>query len=711
VIARIALAAVLIALAPRTFADTQPVFPPPFEQVKRNYVPSEAWLLDRNGEPLHVLRMDAAVRRLPWVRLEELSPALIDALLASEDKRFYAHAGVDWQAALSAMWDNLKRSAERARPRGASTISMQVAAMLTADAKARDGARTMGEKWDQAMAARELEKKWSKREILEAYVNLTFWRGELQGIHAAAKGMFRKSPSGLDRDESVILAALLRGPNAKPGVVLRRACALRHAQSADASCAHVQELGIARLRMRYRLPPEQTLAPHVARRLLSHGGEELTTTLDARVQRFARDTLRAQLTELAGRNVEDGALIVLDNATGDVLAWIGSSAGLSRAEQVDGVLAERQAGSSLKPFLYGLALEKRYITAASLLDDSPIVLPAGGGVFVPQDYERDYKGLVSARAALASSLNIPAVSTLSMVGIEPFQRRLQALGFTTLTESAGFYGYALALGSAEVRLVELANAYRALANGGRVSSIRLQPGEQRGAAKQAMNAQAAWIVGDMLSDRSARALTFGLENSLATRVWSAVKTGTSKDMRDNWCVGFTDRYTVGVWVGNFSGEPMYDVSGVTGAAPIWRDVIHFLHAHEPSRQPRAPRELVSREIRFEPAIEAPRQEWFLAGTEIEVVTATPVASDAALGKIAYPLDGNFMAVDPDIPLERQRVVFLARGAAAAFEWQLDGTMLDGRGVRVPWQPSQGRHVLTLRTPEGTDLDRVSFEVR
>ncbi len=318
-------------------------------------------------------------------------------------------------------------------------------------------------------------------------------------------------------------------------------------------------------------------APHLARTLLKRPGERVTSTLDARVQRHAADTLQRHLRELDGRHVEDGALVVLDNATGEVLAWVGSSGELSRASEVDGVTARRQPGSTLKPFLYALAIETRLLTAASLLDDAPLAVTTPAGLYVPQNYDRGYKGHVSLRQALASSLNVPAVRTLAVVGYEPFYRQLKALGLNTLTRDADHYGYSLALGGAEVTLLDLANAYRTLANTGVSTPVRTVPGGLAHEPVRVIAPGAAYIVGDILSDPAARALTFGLAGPLATRYAASVKTGTSKDMRDNWAIGYTARYTVGVWVGNFSGAPMHDVSGVSGAAPVWREIMDFLH--------------------------------------------------------------------------------------------------------------------------------------
>jgi penicillin-binding protein 1C len=453
------------------------------------------------------------------------------------------------------------------------------------------------------------------------------------------------------------------------------------------------------------------------------GGARLASTLDGELQRFAAASLRDHLSELTDRGVGDGALVVLDNASGDVLAYVGSAGSLSSAPQVDGVTALRQPGSTLKPFLYALALDRTMLTAASLVDDSPVAIATVRGMYVPQNYDREFHGLVSVRTALASSLNVPAVRTLELIGVDRFHDALIRLGLDTLTRDDEFYGAALALGDADVTLLSLTNAYRALANGGVASPARFVPdarpaGSSDRQPQRVFGPGASYIIADILSDRGARALSFGLENPLATRVWSAAKTGTSKDMRDNWCIGFTSRYTVGVWVGNFSGVPMRDVSGVTGAAPIWRDIVHRLHATDPSQQPVAPRGVTRISVWFDPAVETERKEWFLRGTEMSVIEsnaggAANAPGTAATPHIRYPAAGTVIALDPDVPAGAQRVVFEASSGSQGSRWRLDGvelTEVDARG-RADWTPASGRHTLLLEDSGGLPLSTVNFEVR
>jgi penicillin-binding protein 1C len=717
---RLAIAVVAsVALVAPVRAET---ITPSFDAVKAAYVSSEALLLDRHGIPLSELRVDPKVRRLDWVPLAEISPAMAATLIAAEDKRFYDHAGVDWSGLASAAWDSVWRTLDGRRPRGGSTITMQLAAFLDPALAPGGNARTLGQKWDQAQAARALERAWTKPQILEAYVNLASYRGEVTGLGAAARGLFGKSPAGIDAREAAILVALLRNPNAPAATVARAACAIAALASEAIPCEEVRATTMVTLAGAYRMAPRWSDAPHVAAKLLKHPGQRVTTTLDADLQRFAAATLRGHLAELSERGVGDAAVVVLDNASGDVLAYVGSAGALSSAPQVDGAAALRQPGSTLKPFLYALALDSRLLTAASLVDDSPVSIATARGMYVPQNYDRDFHGLVSVRTALASSLNVPAVRTLELVGLDRFHDALKRLGLDTLTRDDEFYGAALALGDADVTLLSLTNAYRALANGGAAGATRFVP-ETRAATSpetqlhRVFGAAASYIIADILSDRGARALSFGLENPLATRVWSAAKTGTSKDMRDNWCVGFTSRYTVGVWVGNFSGAPMRDVSGVTGAAPIWRDVVHRLHASDPSVHPEAPSGVSRVSVWFDPAVEAERKEWFLRGTEMSVIESkrSPGASnEAALApRIRYPAADMVIALDPDIPTGAQRVMFEASSALAGSRWRLDGATLsdsDARG-RADWTPSSGRHTLTLEDSDGMPLSTVSFEVR
>lgn len=694
-------------LALSACAGAQASVLPSYAQVKAAYIPSDGVLRDRQREIIATVRLDYQARRLDWIPLDQLSPALVKALIAAEDKRFYTHSGVDWIAFAAAAWDNLSGTSKR----GASSLSMQLAGTIDPALTRGPHGRTLGQKWNQIEAARALEKHWSKGQIIETYLNLLTFRGELQGISAASWGLFGKHPSGLDLAESSILASLIRDPRAKPEKVAQRACLLARQIGSTTSCGVIKTLAAASLSTTPNPQPVASIAPHLARALVTAQRRDVIASLDGKLQRFALSSLQRHLVSLTQSGVEDGAVVVLDNASGEVLAYVGSSGALSRAAQVDGVTAPRQAGSALKPFLYELALERRLITAATVLDDTPYNLATGGGLYVPQDYDKDFKGPVSVRTALASSLNIPAVRTVMLEGVPAFHERLRALGFSTLVDDPEHYGPAIALGGADVTLLDLANAYRTLANRGKASPVSFAPGSAP-RFHAVLDPAASFVVGDILSDRGARYVTFGFDSPLATHSWSAVKTGTSKDMRDNWALGFSDRYTVGVWMGNFSGQPMHNVSGVTGAAPVWAEIMNHLHHDQPSRAPSPPGGVKRLLVQYENKLEPGRQEWFLAGTEPNGEIAWSEGTQTS-PRISYPTDGAILALDPDIPPAQQLIPLHAEGAAAALSWVLDGERLGAweNDKPVLAKPAPGKHRLALVDGEGKEVDAVSFQIR
>jgi penicillin-binding protein 1C len=683
----------------------QPPGVPSFGEVRAEWRPSDAQLLDRHDDPLYERRIDSHGRRLAWTPLDEVSPAIVRAVIASEDRRFFEHHGVDLRSLAAATLDALRGR----HARGASTITMQVAGILVPSLGRAGSRRTLGQKLAQLNAALALERHWSKREILETYLNLVTWRGELEGVNAATRVMFTRAPHGVTAGEAVVMAALLRAPNARRDAVARRASSLATAMGADApSSADVA----AALDEVYATPRPRlervSLAPHVAERLLTGDATTAGCTLDADLQRFAAETLKRHVLEVRERGVDDGAVLVVDDATGEVWAYVGSAGDMSAAPWVDSVRATRQPGSALKPFLYALAVDQRILTAASLVEDTPLELPEERGLYRPADYDHRFRGLVSMRTALASSLNLPAVRTAELVGIDSFTEKLRELGFTSVVEAGDFYGAALALGSADVTLWDLTAAYRTLANAGIASPLRLTSGGTTSVGRRIYSREAAFVISDILADRSSRSETFGLENSLATRYWSAVKTGTSKDMRDNWCVGYTNRFTVGVWVGNVTGAPMRDVTGVTGAAPVWLDVMNYLHDRFGSGAIEPPRDVVRHAVDFPNSVEAPRVDWFLAGTEPR---AGEEQIDRGTPRIVSPAENSIIAIDPDIPRAEQRVSFEASHAGAGARWILDGRELCAGASPCMWEPQPGEHTVGLIDAGGHLDERVAFSVR
>ena len=673
-----------------------------FEKVRAAHKRSESILIDRHGEVLHELRTNNHGRRLDWVRLQDVSPALPAAVIAAEDRRFYRHHGVDWVGILAGLF--------RPGTRGASTITMQLAARLDSELQPTGRRRTLWQKWEQMRSAIALERSWSKAQTMEAYLNLVTFRGELQGLAAAAGGLFDKQSHGLTQVESVILAALVRSPNADANQVTRRACQLADSMNLSLDRSDIMVRMGEVLNRPYFVRPQSALAFHLAQRLFgearSRGGQvpdRIQCTIDRSLQQFAADTLRRHIMSVHSQNVHDGAVLVLDNSTGEVLSYVGNTGEEGSARYVDGVQALRQAGSALKPFIYGAAFDQRILTAASLIDDSPLDIPVIGGVYRPSNYDKVFHGPITARAALASSLNVPAVKTLNLIGVEAALKVLTAAGFEKL-EAADFYGPSLALGAADVSLWDLTNAYRCLANGGVWNPARFDFDEQSNVGRRVLSPRAAFIVFDILSDRESRSRTFSLESPLSTRFWTAVKTGTSKDMRDNWCVGFSERYTVGVWAGNFSGEPMWNVSGISGAAPVWVEIMNRLHRNSSSSEPKPPPGVLMGNMQ---SSETDRKEWFIRGTENAILSGA-----AGLGfRIVYPASGTIVALDPDIPSEDQKLFFEAQPKDGLYHWVLDGSTIGNAGELLLWTPVRGKHALTLVDASDHTVDSVTFEVR
>jgi penicillin-binding protein 1C len=700
----IGLAAVLLSLF--LFFRTSNVSKPlSFEKVKGDYKKSDALLLDRHGEVIYELRIDENSRRLEWVSLKDISPAFIKAVIQVEDKRFFRHRGVDWYALAGSAFQNTFSK----KLRGASTVTMQVASILDKKLRPKSSRRGFGQKWNQILAGLALDKTWSKEEILEAYMNLISYRGELQGISAASRGLFGKEPGGLDETESLLLASLITSPNAPVNVIIKRACLYGNAMHLQNITERVKVLAEERLRSTYYVKPAVAIAPHVAHMLFKDSQTNILSTIDGKLQKFAYETLNHYLALLKDSNVSDGTILVADNRTGEILVYLGNSGASSSAPWVDGIKAKRQAGSTLKPFLYELAIENGLLTAASILEDSPLHVATPTGLYVPQNYDNIFRGPVSARTALSASMNIPAVRTLLLVGLSPFVERLKKLGFESLTEEAEYYGYSIALGSADITLYELVNAYRTLADNGRWTSLKLRPDDKIKKSIQVLDRDAAFIISHILSDREARSATFGLENPLSTRFWTAVKTGTSKDMRDNWCIGYSARYTVGIWVGNFSGAPMRNVSGVSGAAPVWLEIMNYLHTAVPSRSPKPSKGVVFKKTSFHYDIEAVREDCFIKGTE--PVSEVRLNTSQQKPHIVYPADETLVSIDPEIPDEHQRVPFSFQPSIEQYEWVLNDRKTGVFSPLFLWKPERGKYELSIVDKQNRVLDSVSFVVR
>jgi penicillin-binding protein 1C len=704
---------------------------------------------DRNGLPLGTI-LSPDREHTAIVPLQEISPHFLDAIIAAEDKNFYRHGALDLRAIARSLWQSLQH---RRLVSGASTITMQLARML------EPSPRTLPAKMKEVWFSWRLSAGMNRDEILEAYINRLPMGSNIYGVEAASRIYFGTSASELNLAQASLLAAIPNNPNylnpyqywqflkrrqkyvldrmVKDGYIDRQ-----QAQRAIASKINLQ-------------PRQQGIiaAPHflfwLAKQLPEQHGDRIRTTIDRPLQQFVETQLKQVVQNLAPQNVHHAAALVIDNQTGEVLAYVGSPdyfAG-DRKGSNDGVQTLRQPGSTLKPFLYQLALEKRLIRPNTILADVPTHYSIPGGkLYSPTDYNETYAGPVLVRIALANSLNVPAIRILERVGVSAFLNRLQQLGFEHLNKSPEYYGLGLTLGSGEVNLWELASAYVTMARQG--DTIPLVTNLYVGANGHSplppspptppstpKNQQTWSIVTDILSDRYARAKTFGVDSVLNLPFPTAVKTGTSSNFRDTWTVGFSRDYTVAIWVGNFQGEPMQKVSGVMGAAPLWARIM--LHLHE-RREPQALPQpnLVKRPVcalsGMKPTIACPAvvQEYFypedvqsyehhvdsIDRTKINLprqydrwlASQPQLISRAGTFKIVSPSNGEKFIFYPKSGEQKLEFKVIG-GGKESVEWWLNGQKIAvNKSNALFWKLAPGNWNLEAR--RGKQSERLSFRV-
>jgi len=683
------------------------------EVVRSRALGSDRVLLASNGLVLQNIRMDFTKRRMGWYPLADFSSPLQTAILSIEDQRFYEHQGVDFRALGRALFAMLKGQ----RIQGASTITMQLTDMIQADvlegqAKIRKG--SFSHKGLQILRAIALEWYWEKAEIMEAYLNLIHLRGELQGVPAYSYAILNKHPLAIDNSEALLIALQIASPNMNQEKLLQRACHVLEARSnlSSLSCLSIKEEIVSLFQRSPRIPLGPNEAPHLAIRLFQEnpGKNWLETTIDSHLQKRVSEILNENIGRLKNSKVQDSAAIVIENRTGKILAYVGA-VGSSESPHVDGVKAYRQAGSALKPFLYAKAIDSQTVTAASILMDDPTALSWNGQIYRPTNYDKQFNGPVSLREALASSLNVPAVKIVTIIGLHESYKVLQNIGLKNLKEP-DFYGVSMALGAVEVKLEDLTNAYRIFANHGEWRPLQWLTSQELlpNSSIPLFSAEASYIVSTILSDTNARSIGFGWESPLDTPFWTAVKTGTSKDYRDNWCVGFSENYTVGVWTGNFDATAMEKVSGVTGAGPSWNAIMQELHRDRPSREPVQPEKITALNIRH-PWSSVPKKEYFIKGTEPSH-SEMELANDKQV-QFVFPAEGSILIEDPHLDSQRIALAIRYKGAVlknSVLLW--DGKVL-GTAVSpfILSHPKTGEHHLAIQSPDGKILARVRFVVK
>ena len=586
-------------------------------------------IFDRHGNLVVELTdpTDPTAGRRTRVSLSQISPYVIQATLATEDPNLYRYVpgiGFDPVAIIRAVYYVLT---ERDVVSGGSTITQQVARNLLLSPRERSE-RTLQRKLREIVLANELSRRYTRDQILEIYLNENYYGNQTYGIEAAAQLYFGKPAKALNLAEAAMLAGIPQSPvlwdpiTNKSGVLRRQNDVLRLMAKAGyirPEQVHEAQREIAARTFTATLPNVSTIAPHFMQFIkqqldaeygakgLYRDGLRVYTTLDPRLQAIAEDAIRQQIAQLREKNVTNGAAVIIEPHSGEILAMVGSADFNDAAidGQVNVAIMPRQPGSAVKPFVYLAALERGW-TAATLFWDRPVeFVNAHGQVYRPKNYDGKFHGPMLMREALARSMNIPAVETLNFVTVPAFLEVAQRVGLNFPPNPA--YGLAIALGGAETRLLDLTAAYAVLANNGlrrppiaiaRVESAdgRLLRDYRLAQPQQVARPEHAWLITSMLSDNAARARTFGLNSPLRLSRPAAAKTGTTNDFRDNLTVGYTPDLVVGVWVGNSDNSPMRGVSGITGAAPIWKQIMEEALAGQPARDFPPPPGIVGVEI-------------------------------------------------------------------------------------------------------------------
>lgn len=598
-LALIALAAgtlVTLVLAVGVFAWFSRDLPTPDEVVRREGFATKIY--DRNDQLLYELFQEE--QRTP-INIENVPQTLKEATIAIEDKHFYSHQGFDPIGIARSVYIIFTEGDVV----GGSTLTQQLVknVLLTQE-------KTLARKVKELILAVQIENQYDKNQILQMYLNEAPYGGTAWGVGTAAQTYFGKDVSELDLLESAILAGMPQRPTVyspfgnypdafkgRTQDVLRRMredgyITPDQEASASAALAEVKFKGdyTAIKAPHFVFYVKEKLTEMYGESVVDKGGLKVKTTLDLGLQDQAQTLVTEEIEKVAGQGIGNGAALVMDPKSGEILAMVGSKDFFSEDYdgQVNVTLSQRQPGSAIKPVTYAAALARGY-TPASVIFDTPTEFPSGlPKPYAPVNYDGTFRGPVQLRFALGSSLNLPAVKLLALTGLKEMMQLGYDMGLVTLEpteENMKRFGLSLTLGGGEVRLIDLTTAYSAFANGGTkvepVAILAVTDGEgkklfehRQVEGKRVLTEEVAFLINHMLSDNNARLLTFGANSYLNMGDTTAVKTGTTNDKRDNWTIGWNKNVITGVWVGNNDNSPMKQVaSGVTGASPIWRRIM------------------------------------------------------------------------------------------------------------------------------------------
>lgn len=694
-----------------------------------------ATILDRHGKPLRVVP-DPSTMVCEPVPLDQTGEWTAKALVAFEDKRFYEHGGVDSIAVCRAMLQNVLHGQVVS---GASTLTTLVVKMT------EPRPRNLWTKLVEAHHARQLEARLTKDEILEQYLNRAPFGGNVYGIEAASKRYFGKPARNLSLAESAMLAGLPQSPSRlRPDRYLEEALERRDivlwrmVENGMITCEQMREAQEQPIALRREALP--FLAPHFCDYIMQRhpGHERLETTLDLSIQQLAESALQRRIEELSPFGVSGGAVVVIDVRSGELRAMVGSPDfwNASAAGQVNGTVSSRSPGSTLKPFAYAAAMDQGLCTPATMLADIPMRF-AG---YDPQNYSLEYMGPVSVRQALVQSLNIPALECVEQIGLESFVAQLRRLGFSTLDRPASHYGLGIVVGSSEMTLLDLSNAYACLARNGVWQPVRVLADEPAGESRTVYSAEAAYMMADILGgDERSADLVGHMADAVLPRV--AWKTGTSSGHRDAWTVAYNPEYVVGVWLGNPDGSPSDALVGGSAAGPVAGDIFRRLYPAGDSPWFAMPDGIETRAVCACSGL-PPSQECstLLADMHIPRISPTqPCAihrdggehwpaelqafmerngvgdavaarEDNPLG-IETPVDGETYRLLPASPGIRQEIKIAASGSGDTLYWFVDNEFLRtaSAGDPVYWPLEKGTHSIACADAAGRTA-RVSIVV-
>ena len=587
-------------------------------KLQSSSLPQSTQILDRNGKPLYTIYAD---RNQTFIPLKDIPQEVQEATISIEDRNFYNHGALDMRGILRAAYATLVKEDLQ----GGSTLTQQLVktSLLTPE-------RTIERKIKEVVLAFATEMLYTKDEILEMYLNQVPYGGTAYGIQAAAQTYFGKDAKDLSLAESALLAGLPESPTTyspfgtRPELARVRQEEILRAMEGEGYITKDEREKALKQKITYRKITNPINAPHFVFyvkdllvqkygiQTVEQGGLTVTTSLDLELQEYAQASVAAEIEDIERLKVSNGALLVTKPGTGEILAMVGSKNYFDQS--IDGnvnvTLAKRQPGSSIKPINYAVGLANGYSASTIFIDKATCFTTPGQKPYCPRNYDGTFRGPVTMRQALATSLNIPAVQMLKMNGVETMMASASAMGISTFTDPQR-YGLSLTLGGGEVTMLDMTTAFGVFANGGyRVDPHPIlkvvdsegkileqyTPPESPMFGKKVLPSGVAFIISDILADNNARTPAFGSNSELRIRnQFVSVKTGTTNDLKDNWTIGYTPEYLVAVWVGNSDNKPMSGVvSGVTGAAPIWNDVMSHLLEGKVVKPPTRPSDIITR---------------------------------------------------------------------------------------------------------------------